>query len=67
MPLPWQSALPPQGWVPPGHGTSTFNTGDSTAVIITAIYCQLGKRYFQLNDSFLTPHAKIVAACRKVA
>ena len=57
--------LPPVGWT--GHGTAeqTFKLSERTCGNITAIACQLGERYFTLEDDIRTPHREIVRRCRE--
>lgn len=55
--------LPPVGWKHDGTGQS-FKLSERTSGNITAIFAEIGGKYFELSDSIFTPHAKIMAACK---
>lgn len=51
--------LPPVGWK--GHsGAESFKMCERLTGSITAIYVQIGARYFVFNDDIRTPHDKCV-------
>jgi hypothetical protein len=57
----------PEDWQGFGTAEESFKLSERTAGTITAIFCRLGERHFELADCFTTPHAEIVARCRAVA
>jgi hypothetical protein len=54
--------LPPQGWHS-GDGAESFKLCERTSGSITAIFCRIGDRYFEMQDSFTLPHNEIVTRC----
>ena len=58
--------LPPEQWHGIGEHTESFKLSERTSGNITAIFCRIGERYFEMQDSVFMKHAAIVAACEKV-
>jgi uncharacterized protein (DUF433 family) len=57
--------LPPVGWIRGSAGES-FKLSERTYGRITAIFCRIEERYFELSDDIRMPHDEIVAACKAV-
>lgn len=55
--------LPPLDWVQ-RQVESSFKLSEFTSGQITAIYCRLGDRYFELSDRCSLSHSEIVAKCK---
>jgi hypothetical protein len=53
--------LPPVAWTDRG-ATDTFKLLEPTYGPITAIFCRIGDRYYEMSDDIGMPHEKIVAA-----
>ena len=56
--------LPPVSWKR-GANAETFKLSERTYGAITAIFCRIGDRYFELSDDIHRPHDAIVAQVRK--
>lgn len=54
--------LPPEDWQR-GAGAESFKLMERTSGSITAIFCRIGDRYFELSDSFTLSHNEIVTRC----
>jgi hypothetical protein len=54
--------LPPEDWHG-GGGAESFKLCERTSGSITAIFCRIGNRYFELSDSFTLSHNEIVTRC----
>jgi hypothetical protein len=52
--------LPPVAWTDRG-ATETFKMCERTYGPITAIFCRIGDRYYEMSDDIRMPHEKIVA------
>lgn len=55
--------LPPLHWKRTGDA-ETFKISEMTSGTITAIYCRIGDRYFELSDSVSLTHEQIVEKVR---
>jgi hypothetical protein len=55
--------LPPVSWVHGSSETESFKISERLYGDITAIFCRIGNRYFELSDSIRLPHAEIVKRC----
>ena len=56
--------LPPLDWRG-SDGAESFKLSEFTSGTITAIFCRIGTRYFELSDNVSTPHEEIVRRCRE--
>jgi hypothetical protein len=54
--------LPPEDWHC-GDGAESFKLSERTSGSITAIFCRVGNRYFEMQDSFTLSHNEIVTRC----
>jgi hypothetical protein len=54
--------LPPEDWQG-ADGAESFKLSERTSGSITAIFCRIGNRYFELQDSFTLSHNEIVTRC----
>jgi hypothetical protein len=52
--------LPPVAWTS-GGATETFKLSERTYGPITAIFCRIRDRYYEMSDDIRMPHDKIVA------
>lgn len=59
--------LPPVAWYGIGSAEESFKLSERTSGNITAIFCRLDERYFEMQDSIFMKHADIVTACRTKA
>lgn len=57
--------LPPVSWTR-RPGEETFKMSERTYGNVTAIFCRIGDRYFELADSIRTPHDEIVRRCAAI-
>ncbi len=55
--------LPPDNWVR-GDDCESFKMCERTTGSITGIYARIGRKFFQMYDSYRMKHAAIIAACR---
>ena len=58
--------LPPVAWKS-SRDAETFKLSERTSGNITAIFCRLGERYFEMQDSIFLKHDAIVDACKATA
>lgn len=54
--------LPPVGWEI-GEDTEVFKLCERTSGTMTAIFCRLGDRYFELCDNINMPAGMVIAKC----
>ena len=54
--------LPPMKWRG-GHGAQSFMCPEFTCADVTAIFCEIRGRYFELADSFTLTHEQILSRC----
>jgi len=59
--------LPPVAWRGIGTEEETFKLSERTSGNITAIFCRIGERHFEMQDSIHMKHDDIITACRAVA
>ena len=57
--------LPPVGWEH-GPGGEVFKLSERTSGNITAIFCRLGNRFFEMQDSIFMDTGEILAKCQTV-
>jgi len=55
--------LPPVSWVHGAANTESFKISERLFGDITAIFCKIGNRYFEMSDNIRMPHAEIVKRC----
>jgi Protein of unknown function (DUF1419) len=55
--------LPPVSWVHGAASTESFKMSERMYGDITAIFCKIGNRYFEMSDNIRMPHAEIVKRC----
>lgn len=56
--------LPPDDWRGVGSAEESFKLSERTSGIITAIFCRIGERYFEMSDSVFMKHDEIAKRCR---
>ena len=57
--------LPPVGWESQSNG-EVFKLSERTSGMITAIFCRLGDRYFEMQDRIDMPFDAVIKACGRV-
>ena len=57
--------LPPVDWRG-DFNTESFKMSERLCGNITAIYCRIGSKYYETNESIYTKHEDIVKACRVI-
>ena len=57
--------LPPVGWKTTEAG-ETFKLSERTSGLITAIFCRIGEKYFELSDKITLTHDEILAKCKAI-
>jgi hypothetical protein len=58
--------LPPVAWTNLANSES-FKLSERTYGCITAIFCRIGDRYFEMSDDIRMSHDAIETACKAVA
>ena len=58
--------LPPVGWER-GESAEVFKMSEPTSGEITAIFCRLGDRYFEMQDRIDMNPGLVIAKCEKAA
>jgi hypothetical protein len=59
------NVLPPEGWKR-STGSQSFKICERMTANLTAIFCEIGGRYFELCDDARNSHEWIVRECQKV-
>ena len=59
------NAMPPVGWKH-GPGGQSFKMSERMTGMLTAIFCEIGGRYFELCDDIRNSHEWILRECQKV-
>jgi len=63
--------LPPVGWkcaseTPPVKSKEVFRLSERTSGAVTAIFCRIGDRYFEMQDRIDTPFDRVIELCGRL-